>query len=46
VSLVFANLSGAAAGATVYAQVGVIDFASPIGFPIAMSDGLAITFQP
>ncbi|HKB16341.1 MAG TPA: hypothetical protein VKF62_09750, partial [Planctomycetota bacterium] len=44
--LPFANLASATVGGTVYVQYGVVDPASPIGFPIVMSDGLAVTFQP
>jgi hypothetical protein len=45
-SVGFPSLAGATVGGTLYLQWGVLDVGSPIGFPIVMSDGLAVTIQP
>ncbi|MGH7151183.1 MAG: hypothetical protein ACREIU_10810, partial [Planctomycetota bacterium] len=45
-SVGFASLAGASVGGTLYVQYGVLDPITPIGFPIVMSDGLAVTIQP
>ncbi|MCI0587102.1 MAG: lamin tail domain-containing protein [Planctomycetes bacterium] len=42
----FGSLAGATVGGTIYVQYGVIDPVTPLGFPIVMSDGLAVTLQP
>ena len=42
----FPSLAGATVGGTIYVQYGVIDPVTPLGFPIVMSDGLAVTLQP